>query len=237
MYKKLVAPTLKELFIQELEGMILSGQLKIGEQLPSERELAAMMHISRSAVNDGIVEMARKGFLEVRPRQGTVVADYHKHGTLEILLSIMTYNGGQLPNEEVRSILEMRATLVHFALEKAIPLLSEEQLTLLEEHISQITAETSVVDAATISFEFDHMLSGFSSNTLLPLFFCSFRQPIITLWERYFFRYKNEGMIARNKKLLSAIREKDVHKAQAIITDSIQETIGGSTTIYSALSG
>ena len=39
MFKKLTAPTLKELFVQELESMILSGELKIGQKLPPEREL------------------------------------------------------------------------------------------------------------------------------------------------------------------------------------------------------
>jgi len=38
-FTKLSAPSLKELFIQELEGMILSGKLKVGEKLPSEREI------------------------------------------------------------------------------------------------------------------------------------------------------------------------------------------------------
>ena len=93
MFQKLTAPTLKQLFVQELEGMILSGELAIGQKLPSERELAQKMQISRSVVNDGIAEMARRGFLEISPRQGTVVADFHRNGTLDILVSIMSYNG------------------------------------------------------------------------------------------------------------------------------------------------
>ena len=39
-FSKLNAPSLKELFIQELETMILSGRLMVGEKLPPERELA-----------------------------------------------------------------------------------------------------------------------------------------------------------------------------------------------------
>ena len=68
MFKKLTAPTLKELFVQELEALILSGELAIGQKLPSERDLAQKMQISRSVVNDGLAEMARRGFLEISPR-------------------------------------------------------------------------------------------------------------------------------------------------------------------------
>ena len=82
MFKKLTAPTLKELFVQELEALILSGELAIGQKLPSERDLAQKMQISRSVVNDGLAEMARRGFLEISPRQGTVVADFHRNAFL-----------------------------------------------------------------------------------------------------------------------------------------------------------
>ena len=88
-FKKLSTPSLKELFVSELENKILSGELKVGEKLPSERELADSMQVSRAVVNSGIAEMEQKGFLIVRPRVGTFVEDYRKNGTLETFNSIM----------------------------------------------------------------------------------------------------------------------------------------------------
>ena len=38
-FRPIVAPSIRELFIQQLEGAILSGQLKPGDRLPTEREL------------------------------------------------------------------------------------------------------------------------------------------------------------------------------------------------------
>lgn len=66
-FEKLQTASLKELFISSVEDKILSGELPIGAQLPTERELAEMMDVSRGVVNSGIAEMAHKGFLEVRP--------------------------------------------------------------------------------------------------------------------------------------------------------------------------
>ena len=74
-FQKLSAPSLKELFVSELENKILSGELAIGSRLPSERELAASMQVSRAVVNSGISEMEKKGFLVVKPRIGTFVED------------------------------------------------------------------------------------------------------------------------------------------------------------------
>jgi DNA-binding FadR family transcriptional regulator len=232
MFKKLTAPTLKSLFVQELEGMILSGELAIGQKLPPERELAQKMQISRSVVNDGIAEMARRGFLEISPRQGTVVADFHRNGTLDILVSIMSYNGGQLPREEIRSILEMRGVLMAFALESAIPLMNEEQLNQLRAQSESFAAAKGAEEAAQRIYEFDHMLSGFSNNTLLPLFFCSFQTPIKELWRRYVSRNGVAILKKRNDELLDCIARKDVPAAKKVIADSIAETISGRTEIY-----
>ena len=54
-FKKLNAPSLKELFISELENMIISGRLPIGTKLPSERELASSMQVSRGKTTDRYV--------------------------------------------------------------------------------------------------------------------------------------------------------------------------------------
>ena len=39
-FEKISSPSLRELFVQQLEQMILSGKLPVGEKLPPERQLA-----------------------------------------------------------------------------------------------------------------------------------------------------------------------------------------------------
>lgn len=50
-FDKIVAPTPRELFIGQIIKKVLSGELRIGEKLPTERELAEQMEINRSAVH------------------------------------------------------------------------------------------------------------------------------------------------------------------------------------------
>ena len=47
-FEKLSAPTLKELFINKMAELILSGRLKVGERLPPERSLAEQMGIGKT---------------------------------------------------------------------------------------------------------------------------------------------------------------------------------------------
>ena len=39
-FQQIQAPTLRELFVDQVIGMIFSGELKVGDRLPSERELS-----------------------------------------------------------------------------------------------------------------------------------------------------------------------------------------------------
>ena len=75
-FREIVAPTVKELFVQQLEGMILSGELRPGDRLPTERELADEMKISKTVVHEGLRELHRLGFLDIASRRGVTVADY-----------------------------------------------------------------------------------------------------------------------------------------------------------------
>lgn len=231
-FSKLNSPTLKELFIKELETMILSGKLPIGSKLPSEREIAKSMQVSRAVVNSGISELSRKGFLNIKPRIGTFVADYRRNGTLETLISIMQYNGGRLRDSEIKSILELRIALDSLAVELSIPIITDEEISLLRGYVSKMKETTSVQEASNIAFSFQHELAYISRNTLLPLIFSSFKIPILSLWERFCILHGIDSLVSNTTQLCYYIEKKDVKKAIQCLTISINDTISGSRQIY-----
>ncbi len=231
-FTKLSAPSLKELFIQQLETMILSGRLAVGEKLPTERDLAESMQVSRAVVNAGIAELARKGFIIIKPRVGTFVADYRRNGTLETLISIMNYNGGILRREEIRSILELRIAMDSLAVELCIPRISDEEVTILKSYVTQIKEAGSVEEASKIAFCFQHELACLSGNTLLPLIFSSFKVPILSLWERFCRLHGIESLYQNNVALCNFIEKRDVKGAIESLTNDINDTISGQRQIY-----
>ncbi len=232
-FSKLNAPTLKELFVKELEAMILSGKLKIGEKLPSERELAQRMQVSRAVVNGGIAELARKGFLQVKPRSGVYVVDHRRYGTAETLLSIMNYNGGHLRNDEIRSILEIKMIVDTLASELAIDKHTPESLALLEAHLIDMKRQDkSNEDMAAATFNFYHELCMISDNTLLPLIYRSFRIPITHLWIRFAQKYENRTLCQNAEAIFQTIKAKDKDAARKVISESLTKAISGSNEIY-----
>lgn len=232
-YKKLQAPTLKDLFIQEIESKILSGELEIGEQLLTERELADVMGISRNIVHSGIATMVAKGFLEIRPRIGTFVADYNQKGSVGILVSMMNYNKGMLRRPEVRSSIELKILFDSFAIRQMSPNLTPENLDKLRGYILEIEKVTKVTEAAEISYEFFRYMSILSGNTILPLIYNSFRTSNRNLFERHLRLYGIKLTIDFMTQLFNLIAKGEVQEAIDYLTNYYERSIKGDLEIYS----
>lgn len=232
-FRKLAAPSLRELFVTELEGKILSGELKIGAKLPSERELAASMQVSRTVVSAGIAEMEQKGFLLIRPRIGTFVADYRKYGTLDSLVSIMRYNGGALARNEIKSILELRAVLVNLAATLCIKHATDAAIqTAMYPILDQIRQCATNEDLVECTFRLYHALAGISGNSLLPPIFVSFHDLVCQLWLRYVINYGREPLVASDETLVSLLLARDLEGTRRHISFGSQESISGSRQLY-----
>ena len=231
-FEKLSSPNLKNLFVQRIQGMILSGELLVGSKLPPERTLAEQMHISRTVVNSGLAELAEQGFLEVRPRQGTYVADHRRQGNLDTLAAITRYQGGVLDREDIRSVLEVRRSMEHLAADRAIRYASDEALERLAVPLARIAAATGVDEAAQAAFTFRHELALAGGNTVLPLLFYSLREPLIALWTRYCGRYGNLAVVRNTETLYSFIRNRDADGASCWINAYLERIISGSQQVY-----
>lgn len=63
-----------ERIADQLEQFVINEELQVGDALPSERELAAQLAVSRTILRGAISMLVQKGLLEVRPGSGTYVA-------------------------------------------------------------------------------------------------------------------------------------------------------------------
>ena len=116
------------------------------------------MQVSRAVVNGGLAELAAQGFVEIRPRQGTFVADYRRNGNLSTLIAIL----------EVRRALEQLA--VGLILRNA----TDEDIERLGDLVAHIAGAQTPQQAAERAFEFQHELALISGNSILPLFYYSY---------------------------------------------------------------
>src|SRR6266567_8876559 len=107
-YKLVRTSRLYEQIVQQIEGSIVKGDLKAGDQLPAERELAQRFGVSRTAVREAVKALREKGLVEAYSGRGTFITD----GTSQVIrqsLDLMTRIGqqeGSLHLSELRQMLE-----------------------------------------------------------------------------------------------------------------------------------
>jgi GntR family transcriptional repressor for pyruvate dehydrogenase complex len=75
MYRAVKTSRLFEQIVQQVEDSILKGQLKPGDQLPAERELAQRFGVSRTAVREAVKTLREKGLVEAYSGRGTFVTN------------------------------------------------------------------------------------------------------------------------------------------------------------------
>lgn len=224
-FTKITTLSLTDLFVQQIENMILSGELAIGEQLPPARELSTKMGVSRPVISAGIVELEKLGFVEVRPRQGVFVCDYRRRGTMETLVAIMRYNGGALRQNEVRSLFETRDAMECLCMRLVIEKAGIAELEALSPILDELRECTDCDEAAELVFRFHHELAVLSGNVLMPLLYYSFHPQGVYLWSMYCKRSGIQKMYESKLALYTALLNGDAPTAVQLTHERIARAL------------
>jgi GntR family transcriptional repressor for pyruvate dehydrogenase complex len=107
-YKTVKTSRLYEQIVQQVEESILNGQLKPGDQLPAERDLAQRFGVSRTAVREAVKALREKGLVEAYSGRGTFVTNGTSQAirqSLDLMLRI-NQQDGSTHLAELRHMLE-----------------------------------------------------------------------------------------------------------------------------------
>lgn len=223
--KKIEASSMKELFIKTIENMILSGELKIGEKLPPEREIAEEMEISRTIVNLGLNDLEVKGFIEIIPRKGTYVADYIRKGRLDTLLSIINFNGGKFDKKTFYSLMEFRVINEGACAYLAALNRTDKDIEVMEALYNKMLSGGSVEEISKTIFDFHHAVFCATGNYIYPLVHNAFENVSIVLTSVLFNYFEVEQTTNQIKVILEMIKAKDAIKAKEAMEDLMNKGV------------
>ncbi len=224
MTEKLLEPitteSLKQVFVAKFEDLILSGKISIGETLPSERELATTLKVSRPVVHEGLIELSLRGLVSIRPRSGTVVNDFRKNGSIPLLLSLLNYHGTLDPKIQ-QDILEMRLLFENEMVRLCAINRKQEHLQQLEEIIKkeETINRNLFQEVAALDYEFHQIIALASGNFIYSLLLNSFREIYLHLSTLFFSDPEVCTVVfSTHNKIVEAIRKQDAKKAVRIMT-------------------
>jgi len=212
--------SLKEVCINRLEDLILSGAYSVGERLPPERELAKKLGVSRPVVHEAIVDLAVKGLVSMTPRIGTVVNDYRRQGSIALLTSLLEYHDGKLDPKLLEGMLNMRLLVEMENARLAARNRTDAQLEEFDRLLQQeAQADPSDIETITqLDFEFHLLVTIATDNLLYPLLINSFK-PVYTNLTGQFFEDISVVPVVFDfhRQLVDAIRSRDEQKATDIM--------------------
>lgn len=201
---------LSEQVCQLIETRIIDGELRIGDRLPPEKDLAVMYKVSRTVIREAIKMLKEKGWVETHVAKGTFVI----HNVGRGIESSFNVAVRMKPEERFSNLIQVRLLL-----EPEIAALAAASAN--QEDISRMRQAIHQMDKAMISgnvdvflkgdFAFHMALAESTGNDLIPLIIA----PVVNLmrdFQRYHLtKVKGGGQRSQynHKRVMEAIEKHD----------------------------
>ena len=224
-FEKISPLSLAHSAMEELKAKIFSGELKAGEKLPAERDMAEQMGISRSSLHQAILELEYQGFVSIVPRRGTIVNDFRKHPTPQSLEALMDYDSLELGRELFDDMMDFRLWLETECARLACSHIYESTLNEMQEIVDSLTLPDA--DVADLLYSFHYKLTQASGNSLYAMVFRGFEKVLRTTMEHHY-SVKAEDIretAVMRQNLLDYIRAGDPKAASDCVRAIIKQGI------------
>jgi GntR family transcriptional repressor for pyruvate dehydrogenase complex len=223
MYLPIQPARLFEQIAEQIEKRILAGELKSGDRLPTERDLAEQFRASRTAVREAMKILAQKGLIEMRPGRGTIVIDGAHEAMQNSIGLVMKLKLGEVGGSnslvEVRELLEIEIAAL------AAARATEKEITAMREAIEMM--DTSLNDADTFIAADNRFHEALAQATQNALIFILINSIVNLLSEQRKQIFAVEGGPQRgqihHKRILESIIKRDPEAARAAMRAHLQQ--------------
>ena len=202
--------------IEKLKEMIVSGQLRPGDRLPREADLATGLGLSRSSLREAVRALSLVRILDVRQGDGTYVSSLAADTLLDALSFIVEFHH----DASVLELLEVRRILEPAASAQAATRITDDALAELEEIQGRSTVDSSVEDLVKNDLEFHRAIAVASGNSVLASLIESLSGPTqrARVWRGITQEDALVRTLAEHRAIFAAIRAHDPELARTWAT-------------------
>jgi DNA-binding FadR family transcriptional regulator len=204
-----------------IKGMIRGGELKPGDQLPSERELQSQMSVSRLPLREALARLQALGLINIRHGKGAFVERQVNSSALsDVLIPFFPNNSEEGLRElvEARSFLEGELT---FLATQRANLVDLDRLRELADADPALVKDPEAL--ADADYAFHREIARVARNNFLFLMHSAIgphiRSFVVAFAETTADR---ASALARNRALLNSICSGDPTKAAKMARDHLQ---------------
>lgn len=208
--------------IEQIQNMVMSGQLKKGDKLPSERTLVDELGVSRTSIREALRALEVMGLIESRQGKGNYINGDIDDSFFEPLSVMFMLNEGNPEN-----ILELRMVIEVEAASIAAQKIEDKDVEILEDLINKLKVADNEIIRAKIDKKIHYKIAKLTNNylivtmlnavgSLMETFIKSSRAMILKEAER------NELLIEQHENICNAIIDRDALKARNAMREHLE---------------
>ncbi|TAH74928.1 MAG: FadR family transcriptional regulator [Anaerolineaceae bacterium] len=204
-FPAIVNERLSDKVVNMLTDQIKSGQLKPGDKLPNEPELANTLQVSRGVLREALTILQAQNIIYRKPKEGTFINTFAPsllNETWAISMKKATY----LDLLEVRECMEIRM------IEKVIDLATDSQI---DELYDLIQPDAGVGKDKTADYYFHYRLAEFSQNTIFVGFIDTYYDIFHEITSLSLSKnLRKDSIHNEHKEIVDAIKARDKNLAR-----------------------
>jgi GntR family transcriptional repressor for pyruvate dehydrogenase complex len=162
MFKPVKSKKVYQQVIEQIQQMIMAGDLKPGDRLPSERELTEQLQVSRTSIREALRSLEIIGLLESRHGGGNFIKETLDDALFQPL-SVMF----KLHCDNPAAILEIRRMLEVEGAALAAQRITEPQSEHLEKLLQELELSKGINQKSPVDASFHQCIAQVTGNTLL----------------------------------------------------------------------
>jgi GntR family transcriptional repressor for pyruvate dehydrogenase complex len=200
--------------IEQIRGLIRSGELPPGSRLPPEPLLAAQLGLSRNSMREAVKALELVRVLDVRRGDGTYVTSLEP----ALLLEGLGFAVDLLQDESILSVVEVRRLLEPPATGLAAERISDRQLDAVAARLEEMEAAGRDVErqvGADAAFHREILAATGNQTLLSVLDGLSSRTLRSRIWRGVVEADAISETVHEHRRILAALRERDRPLAEA----------------------
>lgn len=202
--------------IADIKDMIVRGELRPGDRLPREADLAERLGLSRSSLREAVRALSLVGVLDVRRGDGTYVTSLEPH----VLLDSVAFAADIHQDSAVLDLLQVRRVLEAEATAQAALAMPDEEVAALRALLDELGPSPSVEELVASDLELHRRIAAASGNPVLRSLLDTLSGP--TQRARVWRGLTQEGAVARttteHRWIVDAIAARQPEVARAWAT-------------------
>lgn len=216
---------LYEEVVMELYRMIDQGQVKLGEQFPSERELVEQLNISRNVLREAFHVLEDRGLVISQQGKGRFLRALPDPNTLSKDESLSK----NLERYSLVEIYQTRQCLESKAVELAAINATDDDLIALQEAYDSMCERFNRNNNTTGEFEMHKLYAAMSKNRFLEQLIEIAHKTAYDFMSSSFrdilFQHTIADSMIDHREIIRAIRSRDGERAKVIMASHMQHTI------------